>query len=233
MIGNNDYKSLPALSTAVGDARAVAETLIEYYSFEADDVKLLLNADRRAILGAMEGLRDELDEEDRLLIYYAGHGQVDQATGEGFWQPVDAELERTYTWIANDDIRRQLRGLPAKHVLVVADSCFSGSLTRSAPNLPNVPQDRFIEEVDSHLSRKVITSGGTEPVADAGLDGHSIFAYYFLKTLRNNADDYLTSFELYNRFARAVTNNSDQKPQFGTIAKAGDEGFGDFTFIRR
>ncbi len=33
--------------------------------------------------------------------------------------------------------------------------------------------------------------------------------------------------------ARAVTNNSKQKPEYGTVAEAGDEGSGDFTFILR
>jgi hypothetical protein len=231
IIGNNAYEHLPDLKTAVNDARAIADILARRYAFEADSVTLLENADRRAILEALEGLRPRLDVEDRLFLYYAGHGQIDEVTGEGFWQPVDAEPGKTFTWIANDDIRRQLKGLPAKHILVVADSCFSGSLTRSAPTRPNVPEDRFFSEIDSHWSRKVISSGGTEPVADSGSGGHSIFAHYFLKTLRENDAAYLTSFELYNRFVRAVTNNSDQKPQYGTIAKAGDEGFGDFTFI--
>ncbi len=43
----------------------------------------------------------------------------------------------------------------------------------------------------------------------------------------------MTWFELFNRLARAVTNNSSQKPEYGTVAGAGDEGSGDFTFILR
>ena len=61
-----------------------------------------------------------------MLLDYAGHGKVDPITGAGYWQPVDVEVGKDFTWIANVDIRRQLRGLPARHVLVVADSCFSG-----------------------------------------------------------------------------------------------------------
>ncbi len=231
VIGNNAYADMPELKTAVNDAEALAATLIERYDFQPEHVRLLRDADRNTILGAIESLRDELDTEDRLVIYYAGHGQIDKATGEGFWLPVDAAADKTFTWIANDDIRRQLRGLPAKHVLVIADSCFSGSLTRSAPAKTDIPEDRFFSEIDAHWSRKVISSGGTEPVADSGSGGHSVFAYYLLKTLRANDAPYITSSELFGRFVRAVTNNSSQKPQFGTIANAGDEGFGDFTFI--
>lgn len=167
VIGNNDYKTLPPLKTAVTDATAVAETLKARYTFDDGAVKVLLNADRNTILGELTQLRAKLTPDDRLLIYYAGHGQIDEAATEGFWQPVDALPNADYTWISNADLRRNLRGMSAKHVLVVADSCFSGSLTRSAPQqTPN--SDRFFAQVDGHYSRKVITSGGNEPVADSG-----------------------------------------------------------------
>jgi uncharacterized caspase-like protein len=233
IVGNNDYGQLPSLRSAVGDAKAMAEVLTSRYAFDPDDVTLLLNADRRAILGGLEDLQGRLGPDDRLLIYYAGHGEIDPVTEEGFWQPVDAEPGRQFTWIANDDVRRYLRGMPAKHVLVVADSCFSGSLTRSAANYASVPRDRFFTEIDENISRKAISSGGTKPVMDSGSKGHSVFAYYLLKALRENDQPYLASFELFGRLARAVTNNSSQKPEFGTVQEAGDEGAGDFTFILR
>jgi uncharacterized caspase-like protein len=231
IVGNNDYRHLPNLRTAVGDAKAVAKVLTSRYAFHRDDVRLLIDADRRTILGALEGLRRQIGAEDRLLIYYAGHGQIDDVTDEGFWQPVDAEAGLQFTWIANDDVRRYLKGMPAKHVLVIADSCFSGSLPRSTGEYGAVGQQRFFAVIDAGVSRKVISSGGTEPVADAGSRGHSVFAYYLLKMLRENDRPYLASFELFGRLARAVTNNSTQKPQYGTVLEAGDEGAGDFTFI--
>jgi hypothetical protein len=231
VIGNNDYRYLPGLKTAVGDARDVARMLTSRYAFRAEDTTLLINANRRAILGALEELRRRVQPDDRLLIYYAGHGQIDAVTDEGFWQPVDAEPGLQFTWIANDDVRRYLKGMPAKHVLVLADSCFSGTLTRSTGEHGAIGRERFFAALDAGVSRKVISSGGTEPVADAGSGGHSVFAYYFLKMLRENREPYLASFELFAKLARAVTNNSSQKPQYGTVLEAGDEGAGDFTFI--
>jgi hypothetical protein len=210
VIGNDSYDHLPDLKTAVKDASAVAEALIGRYAFDRDRVRLLTNASRGSTLRALSELRRELSADDRLLLYYAGHGQIDAVTNEGFWQPTDAVPDEE---------------------LVVADSCFSGSLTRSAPDLTSIPKDRFFTEIDSNVSRKVISSGGTEPVADAGSGGHSVFAYYFLKALQANDRPYVTAFELFNGLARAVTNNSNQKPEFGTVSGSGDEGGGDFTFI--
>jgi hypothetical protein len=231
IVGNNDYRRLPNLRSAVGDAEAVAQVLTSRYAFRAEDVTLLLDADRRTILVALEDLRHKLGPDDRLLIYYAGHGEIDPVTEEGFWQPVDAEPGRQFTWIANDDVRRYLKGMPAKHVLVVADSCFSGSLTRSAGAYASIPKDRFFTEIDASVSRKAISSGGTKPVMDSGSQGHSVFAYYLLKALRENERPYLAAFELFGKLVRAVTNNSSQKPEFGTVQEAGDEGAGDFTFV--
>lgn len=233
IIGNNHYANLPDLKTAITDAAALTELLKLRYAFEPDNVRLLLDADRAAILDELSGLRRRLSPDDRLLLYYAGHGQIDPVTEEGFWQPVDAEVDKERTWIANSDIRRRLRGIPAKHVLVIADSCFSGLLTRGTEQFVSIPQDRFFTEIDSYVSRKVISSGGTEPVADSGSGGHSVFAFYLLKALRENRQPFFASFELFNKIARAVTNNSNQKPQYGTVQDAGDEGFGDFTFILR
>lgn len=52
-----------------------------------------------------------------------------------------------------------------------------------------------------------------------------------MKALKDNNAPYITSFELFDSLARAVANNSSQKPEYGTIGNAGDEGSGDFTFI--
>ena len=232
IIGNNDYDNLPQLKTAVGDATVLAEVLNERYAFEEGAIKLLINATRRETLKALSSLRKNLTSEDRLMLYYAGHGQIDPATDEGFWQPVDAEPENDFTWISNADVKRYLGGMPAKHILVVADSCFSGSLTRGAET-QNDQADKFFLNIDKYPSRKIIASGGTEPVADAGSGGHSVFAYYLIKSLRDNTKPYITSFQLFDQLVRGVTNNSKQTPEYGTVPDTGDQGSGDFTFILR
>ena len=60
----------------------------------------------------------------------------------------------------------------------------------------------------------------------------SAFLKYLVKRLETNTEAYLPSSELFSSFRRAVINNSDNIPQYGTIQKAGDEG-GDFIFIRK
>lgn len=127
VIGNDDYRHLPALRTAVHDARVLAELLRSRYAFA---VTLLTNATRAEVVETLDELRERLQVNDNLLIYYAGHGWLDNEADKGFWLPVDAREDRRTQWISNDTVRDALRALKAKHVLVVADSCFSGALMR-------------------------------------------------------------------------------------------------------
>ncbi|MDW8479743.1 MAG: caspase family protein [Xanthomonadales bacterium] len=127
VIGNDEYQSYPRLQSARNDARAVARLLERRYGFT---VRLLLDADRFAILSAINDFRERLGEEDNLLIYFAGHGEVDPVGRQGYWLPVDARPELPLSWISNTAISDMLNTMRTRHVLVVADSCYSGAMTQ-------------------------------------------------------------------------------------------------------
>ena len=226
VIGINDYASLPKLKTAITDAETVAKTLEELYDYK---VTLLKNPSRADIIDALDDLRGELDEEDNLLIYYAGHGWLDQQTGAGFWMPVNAKADRRSRWISNTTLTNALQALLAKHVMVVADSCYSGTLTRSI----KVPQRNraYLERMAEKRARVVLASGGLEPVADSGGGNHSVFAAQFLKALRGN-EGVLDGSKLFESVRHNVVLNADQTPEYSDIRKAGHEG-GDFLFVRK
>ncbi len=228
VIGNNDYKHLPKLETAVNDATATAELLRVKYGFT---VTLLHNATREDTLRSINRLRAELTERDNLLIYYAGHGTLERETGMGYWLPVDAEPENDLNWIANDALTRRLKGMTARHVIVVADSCFSGTLVRTARARPATGFERqaWIKRVAGRRSRTALVSGGLEPVTDAGANGHSTFANAFLRALREN-NNILDGDELFLQVSRQVVVNADQTPQYSEIRRASHEG-GEFLFI--
>ena len=66
--------------------------------------------------------------EDRLLVYFAGHGQtLPLRTGEeGYILPVDADPQLLpVTAIPMEDMKRIGQRLKAKHYLFVMDACFS------------------------------------------------------------------------------------------------------------
>lgn len=226
VIGNNGYRHLPKLVTAARDADAVSRLLREQYGFE---VTTLEDATRAEILTALRRLREQLTEGDNLLIYYAGHGWLDADADEGYWLPVDAESDSDVHWISNATITGYLRSIQAKHVMIVADSCYSGTLTRGI-KLDVKPPD-YLERIARQRARVVLSSGGLEPVADGGGGGeHSAFARHFLDELQAN-EGVLDSTTLYSRIRRPVMLAADQAPELADIRKAGHEG-GDFLFIR-
>jgi uncharacterized caspase-like protein len=224
VIGINSYIELPALETAVHDAQTVAQVLETNYDF---DVTLLLDAKRTDIRRAMALYRRNLSEDDNLLIYYAGHGWNDEQAQEAYWLPVDAEPDDDTHWISNSTITTSLRAIEARHVLVVADSCFSGTLTRG---LKITLASGGYASLAAQRSRTVLTAGGNEPVVDAGKGGHSVFASEFIKALQRNRK-ILDATSLFVEIRRPIMINARQTPQYGDIRGAGHEG-GDFLFIR-
>ena len=227
VIGNNDYKQLTKLEMAQKDAVAVARLLRKSYGFETE---LILNATRSDIIDALAALRATLTENDNLLIYYAGHGLLDQDSGVGYWLPVNAERDNPVHWISNDDITSQLKAMRARHVMVIADSCYAGTLTRKAEAglKTGAEQSLWLSNLAKRRSRTALISGGLEPVLDAGGGDHSVFARALLDALGDNTE-VLSGQTLFDRLKGQVLANADQTPEYETIREAGDEG-GDFLF---
>ena len=230
VIGNNDYADLAKLKTAVNDAKGVAEVLERDYGFA---VQLLLNATRSDVLRALSQLRGELGPNDNLVVYYAGHGVLDEYAEQGYWLPVDAERDNPAYWISNSDITDAMRAIRAKHVMVVADSCYSGTLVRDAAVTINsgLERDAWLKRMTRKRLRTALVSGGLEPVIDSGGGEHSVFAKAFLGALREN-EDLLDGQAMFTAVKRPVALESDQTPQYSDIRRSGHDG-GDFLFVRR
>ena len=233
IISNQDYRNLAPLRTPHGDANALAELLRRDYGFK---ITALRDANRASTLDALDQLVERLTPNDNLLIFYAGHGHLDKATGEGYWLPVTANPRRRSEWISNSDISDTLRATAARHVLVISDSCFSGTLSRNAVAGLSVGQDKYkyFSRLASRISRTALSSGGLEPVDDGGGKGHSVFAGALIATLERNNEPLLEAESLYSQIKRPVALNSSatQKPQYSDVRSTGhDEG--DFLFFKR
>jgi len=226
VIGNDNYKYLPKLQTAVNDARAVAKLLTSIYGFK---VKTLINVSRAKIVETLDEYREKLTDLDNLLIYYAGHGWQDQDTNRGYWLPVDAKKDRRTHWISNATVSDTLKALLAKHIIVVADSCYSGTLARGAgASLRNAD---YWKKMVNKRARVALTSGGLEPVADQGGGGHSPFARAFMDSLRGN-EAVMDATQMFSEMRRPIMINANQTPEYSDVRDAGHDG-GDFLFVRK
>lgn len=239
VIANQNYtKGYEKLSTPYADGRAIRSLLESRYGFQ---VSLLQDATRRDVLLALNNLRLRVGAGDQILVYYAGHGEMDGVTQRGYWIPVDGERGSVSNWISVVDITDQLNAMPARQVMVVADSCYSGTMTRSAvpaidQQLAEDAQRNAIAQLGNQRSRVVMTSGGLEPVIDGGGGRNSLFARSFIDVLTHintptEAQQVHTA--LSARFLYLSRRlNLQQRPEYGPLRFAGHES-GDFIFVPR
>ena len=236
VIGNSDYRHLPDLKTPRNDAAVVSNLLKERFGFE---VQTIYDASRYDVLSALNELRANRTEADNILIYYAGHGELDEANMRGHWLPVDAEPNSTANWISNVAVTDILNAMSARHVLVVSDSCYSGTLTRSAlaqleSGLSEVARAAWQRAMVKKRSRTALTSGSLAPVLDEGGEDHSVFARAFVDALIA-IDGVMEGQRLYQEIAARVTYAAeryrfDQVPQYAPIKFSGHES-GDFFLV--
>lgn len=204
VIGNSDYEQLPDLASAKEDARLVASLLKDKYGFE---VTLLEDADRFAIMSALNQLREGLTSKDNLLVYYAGHGRRDAEGRRAYWQPVDADPKRPTQWIPSEVVTEHLDLIAANHIFVVADSVYSGLRTRSS--IARLRQGLTAEERHHHIkllmtkrARLVLATGAENPSAESG------FAGRFVDALKAN-DDVLEASRLYETLNQGTADGAN------------------------
>jgi Caspase domain/Sel1 repeat len=237
VIGNDHYRQWTPLSTAVADAEAMSKVLQDRYGFR---VTMLKDADRKQILKSLNDYRKTLSDQDHLLVYYAGHGFLEPEIDRGYWIPVEGDLFDNSDWIEFPAVTDLLELIPARQILVVADSCFAGKLTRSAmarlnPDAEESARQALLKTIGQQKIRATLTSGGAKPVLDEGGAGHSVFATAMLGVLTENTDALETE-RLYwtvrSRVVQAAERMKfEQIPTYGPIHMAGHEGFGDFVFV--
>jgi len=229
LIGVEKYldKRITPLDNPLKDVLRLYKVLTEQYDFNTENVTKLSNPTRQEIFKVFKELRGKLSANDSLLIFYAGHGDWSEEKKQGYWLPSDAEIDVSSQWFSNSDLQNEISAIKTKHVLLITDACFAGSLFKERA----IPKDapRAIQELFKLPSRKAMTSGALKPVSDK-----SDFLDYLIKRLEENQDKYITALKLFASLQEAVTNNSptQQTPLYGTILRAGDEG-GEFVFARQ
>jgi hypothetical protein len=228
IVANGNYVSpdMPTLKRPVPDAKALKEILSTKYTFEPDNIYTLFDMRRDNLIITLDEIQKKLTPDDNILIFYAGHGKMDEEAGIGYWLLSDAALSSRVNWFSNSALTDYIKAIKAKHVFLIADACYGGSIFYSRGVMDDAPPS--IADVYKNKSRTAMTSGGTTEVND-----DSKFTEILLELLRNNSEQYLTSSQLFRAIERPVmTSGSKTAPRFGTIQGVNDMQ-GDFVFIRR
>ena len=236
VIGINAYQKVgPRLNYAVSDAKSVADLLPEL-GFPRGNIRLLLDAEatRARIEHVLYREFAKIGPDDRLLVYFAGHGETLPIRGgeEGYFLPVDADRDALpATAILMEDMRRIGKRVRAKHVLFIMDACFSGfSMTRDL--LPRATDDTYLASVLKEPVVQVLTAGRKgERAVEQG--GHGLFTRRLIERLRglNDAESFgvLTAAQLAAWIEQVVARDSGGRmnPQFSKL-----DGEGQFLFLR-
>ena len=234
VVGISNYEWWPKLPNAANDAKEVAAKL-KGMGFT---VKLVLDPTSNQLETALTEMVYEMGIENHraLLFYYAGHGETEtmaDRTKLGYIIPKDCPLIKknpkgfaTHA-ISMKDIESASLRIRSKHVMMLFDSCFSGSLFAL---VRAVPDD--ITEKSTLPVRQYITAGRE----DEQVPDKSMFKRVFLLGLEGDADltgdGYITGSELGMYLSDKVVNYTHrrQHPQYGKINNP-DLDRGDFIFV--
>lgn len=227
LFGIDQYsdKSIPKLENTISDAEAVGQLFAERLGYE---VRVIKNATKANVIQTLNQLSIDMEVNDSVVIYYAGHGFINEKTGNGYWIPSDASAKDPSTWISNTSISEMLANIRSKQMVMISDSCYSGAFTKEQ-KLSLQDQNVNPENILVKRSVVVMSSGGEEPVADEGRGGHSIFAWYLMQALRN-VDNWKAGVNVFDKVRHDVSKSFPQTPQYGAAASAGHEKGGDYLF---
>lgn len=228
-IGIDGYKNYPQLNYAVDDA---VEMRGLFLTLGFDDVKVLLDKDatEKNILKAISWVAKTAKKNDRVVIYYSGHGSTDKSDrGDlGYIIPYDfpANGSNYLNAISVNKIKEASKLIKAKHVLYLMDSCYSGA------GLVGIKgNEEFVSE-STKLPVVYMITAGKEGEESIEADGHGLFTSYLLKAFTGEADydknSILTASEIGRYLKIRVSNkakeeyNKDQNPQGGRLDGTGE-----------
>ncbi len=238
VIGNNNYQDREGvwkpLNNPINDAMSVVELLRRKYAFSEGNTRLITDGTRGDIIRALNLIIKQVSPNDSVLVFYAGHGYLNKDTDEAFWIPVDAQGADETNYLSHETIKRKLGVIAdkASHVLLVSDSCFSGTMVRGVELVQDRAKPDYYSKNAMLKSIQIVAAGGDEFVDDNFRStGHSPFSYFFIKELENNTNQFLSVGEFMPRIEKNVAGSARQNPVTGRLYGAGDES-GEFIFTQ-
>ena len=189
---------IPQVPFALNDAAVMRDYFERVLGIATEHITGVANPSLGDLRVAVSWLRNQAKadatSEPLLLLYYAGHGVPDAATGKPYLLPVDARpeyVEETGYPIAT--LIADLGEMPGRSVLIL-DACFSGTAARSSESnagLMGGKRPAFIDTALPSNSKVIVLSAVTGAQTSNALPEaqHGLFTYFLLKGLRGDAAD--------------------------------------------
>lgn len=209
LVGVADYKHISALRYTDDDAFRLYAFLKspEGGALPDNQIEVLIDeaATQSKILAAMRRQFMKAGPNDVILFYFSGHG------APGSFAPVD--FDGRYNLLQHSSIRSIFDQSNAKHKVIIADACHSGSLNKGVKS--------GYEAVSSYYSGLTSTKGGlalfmSSKAEETSIEveglRQSVFTYYLLEGLKGKADanynKVITISELYDYVQKNVRSYS-------------------------
>jgi len=195
VVGIEQYRQeLPASEFSSHDAEIVDKYLTGVLGYPEKNVVMLLN--ERATKTDLEKyveswLPDRIRPDDSVFIYFSGHGAPNPQSGDAYLIPYDGDP--AYLEKSGYPLKRlydALGKLPAKQVVVMLDSCFSGAGGRSVIAKGMRPMGLSLENPLAVAGKTVVlaASAGNQVSSTYMSKGHGLLTYFFLKGLKGEGD---------------------------------------------
>ncbi len=233
----SDYQEWSKLKNPVIDGEAIAGNLSDKYGFQTE---VVVNPTRDQIYAQLEKYRSiTFPEDGQLFVFFSGHGDFVETTGEGFLVPKEglkSEKDRFQnSYIPHARLEKMLDAIPCRHILIALDACYSGTFDQEIAELKGETnfkrpgagsKNAIVQRELQAQSRIYLTSGGKERTPDGMV--HSPFAEKLLDALdaEGGDDGILTINELYGFLEKAAP-----KPRKGRFGKHDPNGT--FLFVKQ
>jgi hypothetical protein len=222
VIGIDQYKNHKNLENAVADAKGFGDVMTTRYGFK-HLIEPLYNTDAtQANIRKVIGNCEKLDKNDRLIVFYAGHGWYKTKAKLGYIVPTEAGSDPNSDFVPVNFITDIFRAVDAQHILLIVDCCFGGSFGVERNSLDVEMTEKVVSELDTKRSRMVLSSGGIEPVSDGFVsDNNSPFTAPLLDILKLNKEPLTVFSDVFPLLRKKTKWNTDQMPQYKVLQHLG------------
>lgn len=185
------------LKFAAQDAKDLVAMVQAHTSglYRAVEVRTITDGDatKDAVLDGLDWIRGQTTSRDVALVFIAGHGINDPATGRYYFLPTNADADaKMRTMLPESDIQDTLASIPGK-VLLFLDTCHAGNITRSDTAVAlrgGSDTDRFVNELASAENGVVVFTAATgrQSSQEADMWKNGAFTEALLEGLAGRAD---------------------------------------------
>ena len=193
IVGNERYTQVAQVPYANNDARIFAEYCKKTLGLPAKNVKVYENATYGTMIGAVSDIQKiarAFKGDISVIFYYAGHGIPDEATGDGYLLPIDADGMNMRVCYPLSQLYKDLSSMQARSVTCFMDACFSGAQRGSG--MVVAARGVTIKAKNDHpTGNTVVFTAATDKQTAYPYEekGHGMFTYYLLKKLRDTKGD--------------------------------------------